>query len=391
MSPPTFVASQALRDGYRRFIDSCAQEGEEKFRLTPRADASPYALCFAIYGLKLLGDEASIAAHRDTWHAALHAGLEQVRTKRAAQGVLSRDKPYLQLLAFTLSALAALGTLERDPLAQHVIPLLPADLESELQASGVFNGLARTGNHAMFLGILLIHAGRYLGHDTQAQVDLWVASHRRHINRFGFWGGAASMSHLQFQNGYHQYELFDYLNIDLPEWSTAAAQVATLADVEGHFAPYPGGGGCFDYDAVFLLTGEQLRGNPHGAILHRLANSIVSEQNADGGFGESQRVRPRSLANFAWGIRHALRGRGRARIERAQQVLTLQRPRHDRIHTHWSLYSRGWGESDLWDSWFRVMALARIEIAADPARAEHWGFIDFPGIGYHHCLRDTAE
>ena len=30
--------------------------------------------------------------------------------------------------------------------------------------------------------------------------------------------------------------------------------VLLMGDKSGQFAPYPGGGGCFDYDAVFILT-----------------------------------------------------------------------------------------------------------------------------------------
>lgn len=73
--------------------------------------------------------------------------------------------------------------------------------------------------------------------------------------------------------------------------------------------------------------------------------------------------------------------------ERLRYAATLKRPKHDRIHTHWSRYQRRWDESDLWDSWFRMLTLARIECAFDPARAAAWGFIDYPGIGWHPSLR----
>jgi hypothetical protein len=89
-------------------------------------------------------------------------------------------------------------------------------------------------------------------------------------------------------------------------------------------------------------------------------------------------------------LRHASSARGTARIERSRYGLTLLRPKHDRIQTHWSTYSREWGESDLWDSWFRMLTLARIEVALDSTRAGDWGFIDYPGIG-HHSLRASVS
>lgn len=45
-------------------------------------------------------------------------------------------------------------------------------------------------------------------------------------------------------------------------------------------------------------------------------------------------------------------GKGPLFTERLRYGLTLQRPKHDRIHTHWSQYSRRWDESNLWDTWF---------------------------------------
>lgn len=371
---------------YRQFIDACVEPGGN-FRLTPRADTSVYALCFAIYGYWLVQAEDVIDAYREIWNRNLRVGIRVLQEDRARVATLSRDKPYLQLLTFTLSALAILGTLESDPLEEAVLSVLPKDIEGALREVEALRGVARSGNQAMFLGVLLLYARDHLGCNTQADIDYWIALHRNATNRFGFWGSSPTMSHLQFQNGYHQYELFEYLHTDDMPWDLAADAVASLADAEGHFAPYPGGGGCHDYDAVFMLTATEDSVRRNAALLKRTARTIHSEQNADGGFGESRRIRPRSLANFSHCLAHVLAGRGQARIERLRYALTLQRPVHDRIHTHWSLYSREWNESDLWDSWFRMLTLARIDCAFEPSHIDDWGFINFPGIGYHPSLR----
>lgn len=377
-------ALEAARRGYRRFID-LTRAGAAEFRLTPRSEPSPYALCFAIFGLHLLGDRAAIDASRVAWDNALRANLRRVRGERAARTVLARDKTWLQLLTFTLSALHILGTLRDDPLREEILPLLPADVPRELREAGCLRGDARSGNHAMFLAILMLHARDHLGVDTSASIAQWVGSHLQHMNRFGFWGDSATMSHLQFQNGYHQYEILDYLGGHQASFEKAAPHVAGLADPLGQFAPYPGGGGCYDYDAVFILTCAPAwkSGAPNRAMLARTARTLLGIQNADGGFGESRFVRPRSPPNLWRTVRHVLAGHGQARTERLRYGLTLLRPKHDRIGTHWTTYSREWGESDLWDSWFRMLSLARIEVALGGARAADWGFIDYPGIGYH--------
>jgi hypothetical protein len=371
--------------GFYRFINSC-KNIDNSFRLTPRADASSYALCFAIFGYRLVQADDIINQNRDIWDRKLREGLIMSQALRERKARLSQDKPYLQLLTFTLSALSILGTLTREPLADRVLSLLPSDLEASLNDAKVFDGVARSGNQSMFIGILLICARDYLGIDTQHAIDRWVNLHLSSMNSFGFWGPSNSMSHLQFQNGYHQYELLEYLHSDDVPWNAAANAIASLADAKGHFAPYPGGGGCYDYDAVFIITGKKETTVRHHELLMLTANSILSEQNEDGGFCESLHVRPRSLANISASFLHAFNGCGRARTERLRSALTLLRPKHDRIHTHWSVYSREWSESDLWDSWFRMLTLARIDCALNPEHSKSWGFINFPGIGFHPSL-----
>jgi hypothetical protein len=338
-----------------------------------------------------LRDESTLAAHAERWDVELRAALAAFGERRRRQTPLHRDKAYLQLLTFTASSLAILGTLRANPLEAEFSAITPGDagvLESELVAAGSLEGRARSGNHAMFLAIALLHAREFLGRDVDSRLDKWVALHRARMNRFGFWGPGDSMSHLQFQNGYHQYEVFEYLDTPGIPWDTAARSVASLADELGQFAPYPGGGGCYDYDAVFVLSADVAR---HRELLDATTSTIRAAQNADGGFGESRFVRPRSFANLTRTARHIVAARGRARLERLRMGLTLQRPKHDRIHTHWSEYSREWGESDLWDSWFRMLALARRDVALSPGHAATWGFIDYPGIGFHHCLRAGAH
>ena len=380
-----FVNIQNAKIEYYRFIKSCCIE--EEYRLTPRSEVSPYALCFAIFGYNLLGCKQKIEENKVYWNMLIRRGLELKREERKYLGNLNRDKPYLQLLTFSLSALSILGTLRTDPLAKEVLELIPDNIESELNLSGTLDGIAGTGNHAMFLGVLLIHAKSYLGINTDEELDAWSRLHLESMNQFGFWGLSKSMSHLQFQNGYHQYEILDYLQTNKVPWNTTADNIALLADREGHFAPYPGGGGCYDYDAIFILTGAGSKSvAKHRELLLCTASTILAKQSEDGGFCESIYVRPRSMGNILRSARHVSSANGQARLERLRYSLTLLRSKHNRIDTHWSEYSRKWEESDLWDSWFRMLTVARIDLALDPQKFSEWGFIDYPGIGFHSAL-----
>lgn len=370
----------SARNRYREFIDSC-RAGPDSYKLTTNSEETPYALCFAIYGLWLLKDVETLRAEREVLSSALN---RNIRNMRESDTCLIHSKDYRQLLSMTLSALSILSELKSETLKDLVVEQLPDDVEESLKYFGTFDGKYQSGNQAMFLAIFLLHAEKYFRIDVERKLDIWIESHLNALNKFGFWGDSCSMTHLLFQNGYHQYELLEFLNVDNPCQAIAAENVVSLADSHGHFAPYPGGGGCYDYDAVFIITSAGPESvQRHKNLLERTAYNILSEQNIDGGFCESHYVRPRSFTNLGRFINHIRDSSGHARVERIKYGLTLQRPKHDRVHTHWTEYSRRWNESDMWDSWFRMLTVARIDIAFNSDAIERWGFIDYPGIGFH--------
>ena len=111
-----------------------------------------------------------------------------------------------------------------------------------LKQISALEGRARSGNLAMFAGVLLLFLQNDRGHENEAALKVWSQQHIEFMNRYGFWGNDDSMSHLQFQNGYHQYELLDYMQIKGDFYENCAMAVASLSDADGHFAPYPGAG-----------------------------------------------------------------------------------------------------------------------------------------------------
>jgi hypothetical protein len=372
------------RRAFTAFIERC-RSSDVEYRLTPAADESAYARCFGIYCRHLAGDPIP-PQERAALSAAVRNAVRGLRT----HGGDLRRKGYRQLLAFSLSALSALGSLSDDPLDDLVTEQIPSNVKETLHHYGCFAGRPGSGNQAMFTAVFLLHSRDHLGMDTAEHIEHWVTSHIRAMNRFGFWGPDWSMTHLQFQNGYHQHEILEYLGASNPRADESIAAVRSLADPEGHFAPYPGGGGCYDYDAVFVLTPNgTIPDEETRAVLRRTAETLLGEQQGDGGFAESLQIRPRDIEKIGRMVAHVARGGRNALLvaERLRFALALQRPKHSHIRTHWSRYSRRWNESDLWDSWFRMMTVARIQSALVPAAAPNWGFLDAPGIGYHPSAR----
>lgn len=386
-----YAQIEQARGRYLDFLHRCVTT-DGAHRLTPASDPSPFATCFWIFGMRLLRRDELLIGRRSELATGLRRAVRAARADSAVAGHLGA-KPYRQLLAFSLSALAVLGALADDPLEELVVEQLPQSVGKDLVRQGCLAGRAQSGNQAMFMAVFLLHARDILGLSVDDLIEEWVQLHIGAMNRFGFWGDGRAMTTLQFQNGYHQYEILEYLGVSTAREAETVAAVAQLADRQGHFAPYPGGGGCFDYDAVFMLTpGGKMPVAEHAQLLQRTAVTLLSEQQTDGGFCESLYVRPRSLQNVARSIRHVVDALPSmpATLERFRYALALQRSRYDRIDTHWSTYSRRWDESDLWDSWFRMLTLARIECAMDERAAKHWGFIDFPGIGFHPSSRIPA-
>ncbi len=387
IKPLDIHALDTMRSAATDFL-LATSEGVDRARLTASAECTDYALCFRVYVAHLL--QRHDLLDRDACSRRLRAAIRRLRAEKAVD---IRGKPYRQLLTFTLSALAALGTLERDPLEDLVMEQIPPAVADELELKGCLKGVAGAGNQAMFLAIFLLHAQHYLGVNCSGAIQEWLDLHLSAMNARGMWSGRKEMSHLEFQNSYHQYEILEYMDVTLPRLAETKEAVLCVRDPAGHFAPYPGGGGCFDYDAVFLLTYEQSPPEPNvAAALAATAAALLAEQNDDGGYCESRCIAPWTPSGALRFARHVLSARGRdMSIERARYWLALSRPRHARIHTHWSRYSRAWNESDLWDTWFRMMAIARIDVALEPSRFSDWGFIDYPGIGFHPCVRNMEN
>jgi hypothetical protein len=374
-----------LKDQASNFLLNC-RKGALQYRLTPASDDSPYALCFAVYLYHLIGQLKDLKLEFPLLAKQIVLNLREQELKRKAIVVdLNADKTFMQLLTFSLSALHLLDAQEDYPLNDMIESLVPDDIDAYLKKVHAYDGAPQSGNLSMFVAVLAIYGNDYLGMPFKNHIKSWVNGHLERMNCNGFWGND-DVTHLQFQNGFHQYEILEYLGVNNPMIENAVSLVRRIADRRGQFAPYPGGGGCYDYDAVSIITAHARKlTDVDIELLGTTVGTILGDQNKDGGFSESQWIRPRKVGNIIESVYHVLSAKSTLRKERARYFLALLSPKHDRIHTHWSDYSRHWSESDLWDTWFRLLTLARIDCAINPSNHDRWGFIDFPGIGY--CAR----
>ena len=256
-----------------------------------------------------------------------------------------RDKAWRQLLCFTLSALALLGGLDEDPLRDLVEEQLPSDLgDGTAPDGGTGRSSAVRQIKAMFLAIFLLHARDRLGRDTTADLGtLAPAASPVHepvrLLGAGGWSDAPAFPERLIINT-------RFSSISTPTIRPSSRRFGSSRRWPTHwviFAPYPGGGACFDYDAVFVLTAggkapedEALRAPPaaHGRqhrgraaagwrVLREPSGPSAPDRPA--WFRRAPGQRPQSCAVLRNGCAYAV---------------TLQRSKHDRIHTHWSRYQR---------------------------------------------------
>jgi hypothetical protein len=365
------------------FLQKCLNQ-ERQYSLTPLSDSSTFSQVFSIFLLNFIGELDNKVVNYDEMAINLVKGLYKYKEEREIVAALDRDKYFMQLFSFVLSALFLLNKTKEYPLGELIAQILPDDMGQYLKEIGSLQGIPQSGNLAMCMGVFSIYARDTLKMDTQTLIDDWVNIHMNAMNGNGFWGDRKT-SHLQFQNGYHQYEIFDYLSICNHKKESAAYLVKKIADIRGQYAPYFGGSGCYDYDAVAILTMPGLElNNKDKSLLIVTGNTILSEQNSDGGFSESQWIWPTTLKTFYYGARHVVAASSDLKKERLRYFLSTLLFKNRRINTHWTKYSRNWSESNLWDTWFRLQTIARIDIALNCKNTKRWGFIDFPGIGFHH-------
>ncbi len=367
----------------KKFIFSCEYK-RNQFRLTPNSEPSPYALLFAILTLSLLGEEDYLKKHKDIFDKKIRNNLQSsynffIENNR----VCEYNKPFLQLLSFSLSCLDVMNTLEYNPLSNIVKNVFNYNSVGEyLDSFGCFKGKPRSGNMAMFLAIALEHKRKYLSIDTSNNIEEWIDLHIKFINKNGFWGNSITKPYLQFQNGYHQYEILRYFDVRGDFWELAAHHILKLQDKNSKFAPYPGGGGCFDLDAIFFLTNKFVNENKYMEFSIQFFKSIIKDQNIDGGFCESNLLDNSSFRRIfkLFAIDH-LRPFKYGFNERLFYSIRLIHPKHNSISTHWTKYSRSWNESDLWDTWFRLLAIARIDKVFNLG-LWNWKFPKYIGLGF---------
>jgi len=213
-------------------------------------------------------------------------------------------------------------------------------------------------------------------------IDSWFEYHNRYYNKNnGFWtGGMRGQSQWAYQNAVHQITIFKFWDKELVNYKESVDMIIQHSDQNGTFALLPGGGACWDYDAIHILNflgiKKGYRVEEIKRIFKKTYNHILSTKD-DSGFCENNYVQNikflKDINEFYY------KGNPISSILRLREFLDSRKSNFSH-YPAWSNCPIKLSESDLWSIWFRNLTLAEIENTMIDSK--EWKFQKFPGLGF---------
>lgn len=372
-----------------------------RFKMSHSTDSTIFTSCFAAYLYQLFGGIKELKENeKSEWLDYLHSyqdektGLFFDPNFQKRNLTASHDMRYVtwQLTTFCISAVHALGGELKYPLSFLEQESLrePEKVRETLESFNWHNPWG-AGNLAMFLGIMLIYDAEIRGelHECLA-VKTFFDWHDSYQNpKTGFWGeGKLSEYHNGLFGAYHQYLLYFYAERDLHYKEKIIDRILRFQNFDGMFAPQMGGGGCEDIDAIdtlvqlYLRTGYRER--EVKLVLEKAYNAICKLENPEGGFiwGVRKRFGPLVYLKNLFSFRH--------NSDFHQWVFVNRRFIREQLNPIKPRHPEGWvsrgipiNESDLFSTWFRLLAIAYASMVIEtPHSVLPWQFLSAPGLGW---------
>jgi len=391
MCTTQMLKSEKLRSDVLSWLDSLKVLGNRcRYKFHANADDTIFCTCFALFILDLFKESDKFTCQeKQEWISYLQSFQNKESGYFEPHKYYHNDKERnrYQLTCFCLSALRILDAEPEFPLGFVEQWKTPDDIRKYLYGRGCHEGRPGSGNKAMFLAIFLtFEYERTKEEHLLDKINTWFEFHDETQNRNGFWGSDLKSCYLHgLQNGFHQFVVYFYWQREIHKFDRIVDIALSSQDRKGFFAPTPGGEACHDYDTIHILaaahTKTDYRKKEIQARMRKAFQAILGTRVNDGGFCQSK-CRLASLMDFLKYVPVYFSNRSvylwyyRARVTFA--VLLRQK---STVHTGWTKESRYWDESNLWDTWFRCLALAEIAQTIDDA-----ALTDFRDVNFHKML-----
>lgn len=393
---PFAMDYELFRNRVLNWVESMRLD-QTQFKMNESADNTIFTSCFALFIFDLFDQIKTWSQKkRNQWVDYINSFQDRDSGYFIPENFKGKFNAKLvhQLTAFCLSALDILGASPKYDFKFLNQWSRPEDFYNYLKNKGCFKGLPGSGNMAMFQAIFLTH--QYKENRTDRVIDLlntWFYWHNKTQNpSSGFWGNSLKTKYFAgFQNAFHQFLVYNYWKRPIRYYKKIVDNVLALQDSDGFFAPNPGGGGCWDFDAAdILINCGYKRGYKEEEVTRSLSllfNAILRNQNDDGGFYESNK-RPSSVKNlFSPNNLTFIFSSNNPYLFylRLRKTLSISRRKRGKIFTHWTRKGRLWNQSDLWDTWFRCLTIAEIDKTLNLNQNINrigWNFHNIIGLGY---------
>jgi len=384
-----------LKHQVLNFLDSLKIQGTVcQYKFSKDSDATIFSTCFALFILDLFKETEKFSVQeKQKWISYIRGfqNKDQGYFKPEKYYCEDKERNRFQLTCFCLSALGILGVHPLYPLYFIDQWKKTEDITAYLLERGVHKGIGGSGNKAMFLAIFLIYEYERTGDkELLPRIDNWFEFHDKYVNKkTGFWGnGISHKYHDGMQNSFHQFVIYTYMQErEYPKYDIALDRILCLQDNDGFFAKTPGGYGCFDYDAIDYIVNLALKNGEKNSdvknVLLKAQSAILSIKN-EGGFPMMQKLEltwtnvikksPFVFGSFnpvLWylNFRHLIR-------------MKLNKTYQNNTYLTWTTKGCRPYASNLWDTWFRCLALAQIERFINVDGSRHFNFHKTIGIGY---------
>ena len=365
--------------------------GVKQYKMNKQAGASIFSSIFALYIYILFNKPYQWnSLEKKSWANYIQLYQDEKTGLFIPDGFSCNlnSKPVYQLTAFCLSALNHLNAKPKYKLTFIKQFKKSGDINNYLKTNGCLDGYPSSGNMAMFLAIFLTYEYENTGGKKYIDlINIWFDEHNKNINKeTGYWGDwSKKHPFLGFQNGFHQYLIYNYWSQEHPYYKKIVDNILNLQDNRGHFAPYPGGGGCYDLDATDTLINfgykKGYRKEEIKKALFLLYENIIKSQNIDGGFCETIRIPESLFGIFSLDMIKFILSTHNISISK-YKFKKLKSCIHNRvIKTHWVKDGRLWNESNMWDTWFRLLTIAEIDTIINFSNLK-WGFLNTIGLGW---------
>jgi hypothetical protein len=383
---PDFYELKSTVLGWLNSLRVCKSGFE--YRFSQSTGSSLFTTCFALYILDLFHETDSLTLkEKEEW-------ANYINTFQCEEDGLFYPNPLYHpdkerdVFQATCFCLSALSILESEP--KYRISIVnnwrnKENVEQYLKERGCHLGKGGSGNKAMFQAIFLTHEfERGKESDLLESINTWFDFHNRYQNSFGFWGkGRQGQFYKGLQNALHQFVIYEYWNRAYPRIEKVAHTALKLNDQEGFFSHLPGGDSCKEYDALhFLLYFYQDKSNLIEPVLEKATRAIKTRWNEDGGFCENP-TRP-FKSDYVRLIAFIFNAKSNdIRINRGINVFReLIKPQKNNTRK-WIKESQPWGESTLWDTWFRCLSIAEVSVFIDNNNYKKYRFHKHIGLGFN--------